>query len=61
VDASKTYLYMFDNYIAHLVDGVDAGAHKHGAYQLSSGLIYGSAVDAKVIADHILTANSLRP
>jgi AraC-like DNA-binding protein len=38
VDASKTYIYVFDNYIAQLVDGVDAGAHKHGAYQLSISL-----------------------
>lgn len=38
VDASKTYLYVFDNYIAQLVDGIDAGTHKHGAYQLSISL-----------------------
>lgn len=38
MNASKTYLYVFDNYIAQLVDGIDAGAHKHGAYQLSISL-----------------------
>ena len=38
MDASKTYLYVFDNYTVHLVDGIDAGAHKHGAYQLSISL-----------------------
>jgi AraC-like DNA-binding protein len=37
-DASKTYVYVFDNYVVQLVDGIDAGAHKHGAYQLSISL-----------------------
>jgi AraC-like DNA-binding protein len=37
-DASKTYVYVFDNYVAQFVDGIDAGAHKHGAYQLSMSL-----------------------
>jgi len=37
-DASKTYVYLFDNYVAQFVDGIDAGAHKHGAYQLSISL-----------------------
>lgn len=32
---SKTYMYVFDNYIAQLVDDIDAGVHKHGVYQLS--------------------------
>lgn len=35
MDASKTYVYIFDNYVAQLVDGLDADVHKHGAYQLS--------------------------
>ncbi|MDW3218232.1 MAG: AraC family transcriptional regulator [Acidimicrobiales bacterium] len=35
MDASKTNVYVFDNYIAQLVDGLDADVHKHGAYQLS--------------------------
>jgi AraC-like DNA-binding protein len=38
VDASKTSLFVFDNYIATLVDGIDAGEHKHGAHQLSISL-----------------------
>ena len=37
-DASKTSLFVFDNYIATLADGIDAGAHKHGAHQLSISL-----------------------
>lgn len=37
-DASKTYVYVFDHYVVQLVDGIDAGAHKHGAYQLSISL-----------------------
>lgn len=36
--ASKTHLFVFDNYIASLVDGIDAGEHKHGAHQLSLSL-----------------------
>ena len=37
-DASKTSLFVFDNYIAMLLDGIDAGEHKHGAHQLSVSL-----------------------
>lgn len=33
--ASRTHVYLFDNYIALLVAGLDADVHKHGAYQLS--------------------------
>ena len=33
--ASRTHVYVFDNYIAQLVSGLDADVHKHGAYQLS--------------------------
>lgn len=35
---SKTNVYVFDHYIAQFVDGIDAGTHKHGAYQLSISL-----------------------
>lgn len=38
VDASTTSLFVFDNYITTLVDGIDAGEHKHGAHQLSISL-----------------------
>lgn len=37
-DASTSSLFVFDNYVATLVDGIDAGAHKHGAHQLSISL-----------------------
>ena len=33
--ASRTHMYIFDNYVAQLVAGLDADVHKHGAYQLS--------------------------
>ncbi len=33
--ASRAHVYIFDNYIAQVVAGLDADVHKHGAYQLS--------------------------
>jgi AraC-like DNA-binding protein len=38
MDASRTWVYRFDNLVVNLVDGIDAGSHKHGAYQLSISL-----------------------
>lgn len=64
-DAGKTNIYVFDHYVAQFVDGIDAGAHKHGAYQLSISLdgrehrCGPAADDTRLAKGHLVAPNTL--